>query len=98
MAGRITSASGEAPEPLTVIIDGQPYEAYAGETVAAALYASGRRAWRKSRGGQPRGLLCGMGVCFDCLVTVDETPGLRACQTLVADGMRIVVEVSEDPS
>jgi hypothetical protein len=64
--------------------------AYEGETVAAALLADGRRAFRRTvRRGEPRGLLCGMGVCFDCLVRVDGRPNVRACQTPVAEGMRV---------
>jgi NADH dehydrogenase/NADH:ubiquinone oxidoreductase subunit G len=75
---------------VTIWIDGQPTEAYAGETVAAALLASGKRVFRltdKSRA--PRGLYCGMGVCFDCLVTVDGEALVRACVTPVRAGMMI---------
>jgi predicted molibdopterin-dependent oxidoreductase YjgC len=68
-------------------VDGKPVRAMPGETLAAALYAAGIRAWRRSRQGDPRGLLCGMGVCYDCLVTVDGVPGQRACQVEVRPGM-----------
>ncbi|HEV3260220.1 MAG TPA: (2Fe-2S)-binding protein [Gemmataceae bacterium] len=70
--------------------DGEELQAFMGQTVAAALLATGRRAWRyTSRCGEPRGLFCGMGICFDCLVRVDGRPNERACQTPVAEGMRI---------
>ena len=70
--------------------DGQELHAVEGQTVAAALLAAGRRVWRTTtRCGEPRGLFCGMGVCFDCLVQVDGRPNVRACQTLVAEGMRV---------
>lgn len=69
--------------------------AYAGETIAGALLASGRRAWRHTRHGQPRGLFCGIGLCYDCLVTVNGTPNVRACQTSVAAGM--VVDTQGTP-
>ena len=75
-------------QAVTIIVDGVPVQAYLGETVAGVLLAQGRRAWRRTaKTGQPRGLFCGMGVCFDCLVTVDGHPGVRACITPVADGM-----------
>ncbi|RYJ01501.1 MAG: (2Fe-2S)-binding protein, partial [Acetobacteraceae bacterium] len=51
--------------------DGQSLEALPGETLAATLSAAGILAYRQTAGGAPRGLFCGMGACFDCLVTVD---------------------------
>ncbi len=64
--------------------------ARAGDTVAAALLAAGRRVCRwTGRRQEPRGLLCGMGVCFECQVQIDGRPGVRACQTPVAEGMRV---------
>jgi predicted molibdopterin-dependent oxidoreductase YjgC len=70
--------------------DGEELHAVEGQTVAAALLAAGRRVWRYTgRRGEPRGLFCGMGVCFDCLVRIDGRPNLRACQTVVAEGMRV---------
>src|SRR6185295_16849282 len=74
---------------LTVYVDGEPLTAYAGETLAAAMLAVGRRALRAApRTGSPRGLFCGMGVCYDCLMVVDGRPNVRACMTYVAEGMR----------
>jgi predicted molibdopterin-dependent oxidoreductase YjgC len=79
----------ESERTLSFIVDGTPCIAYPGDTIAAALYAAGRRAWRRSRHGDLRGLLCGIGVCFDCLVTVDGIPNQRACQVEVRDGMAV---------
>jgi predicted molibdopterin-dependent oxidoreductase YjgC len=71
-------------------VDGVPITAEEGQSVAAALMASGRRAWRSTpRYAQPRGLFCGMGVCFDCLVEIDGRANLRACRTLALPGMRV---------
>jgi aerobic-type carbon monoxide dehydrogenase small subunit (CoxS/CutS family) len=79
---------------LTFTFDGQTIAAYEGETIAAALLAAGQRVFRRSsRGDEPRGLFCGMGVCFDCLVCVDGCPNVRACQTPVADGMRVETQL-----
>jgi predicted molibdopterin-dependent oxidoreductase YjgC len=74
---------------ITVTVDGQPRTAYAGETVAAALIADDGIVTRRTASGAGRGVYCGMGVCFDCLVVIDGIPNTRACMTLVADGMRI---------
>lgn len=67
--------------------DGRPMTAQSGQTVAAALLAEGIRSWRTTRfGGRPRGLFCGIGVCFDCLVTVNDEPNVRACLAVLAPG------------
>ena len=69
-----------ARERFTITFDGQPLEVEAGQTIAAALIAGGRRTWRTTRaGGAPRGAFCGIGVCFDCLATVNGRPNVRAC-------------------
>jgi hypothetical protein len=63
-----------------ITFDGRPVTVRPGQTVGAALHASGVRSWRTTReNGRPRGLFCGIGVCFDCLVTVNGDPSLRAC-------------------
>lgn len=68
--------------PLVFTWNGEPIQAYDGETIATALLASGRRICRESpRLGSPRGVFCGMGACFECLVVVDGRPGVRACLT-----------------
>ena len=60
--------------------DGRPVPFRQGQTVGAALWADGVRSWRRTRfEGRPRGLFCGIGVCFDCLVEVDGRPDQRAC-------------------
>ncbi|MEU4678905.1 (2Fe-2S)-binding protein [Micromonospora sp. NPDC023737] len=61
-----------------------------GQSVAAALIAAGVTDWRTTgRGGRPRGVFCGIGICFDCLITVDGIPDQRACLVAAADGMRL---------
>ena len=72
---------------MTILLDGEPAEAYEGETVAAVLLAQGRIATRRTPGGEPRGIFCGMGVCFDCLMIVDGVPNTRACMTWVREGL-----------
>src|SRR5215468_4939664 len=75
--------------PVRIRFDGTEIEALPGETIAAALAAADIVAVRRTRSGAPRGPYCGMGVCFDCLVTVDGRPNQRACLTKVAAGMDV---------
>lgn len=65
-----------------ITFEGRPIPIADGQSIGAALTAAGIRSWRTTRvGGRPRGLFCGIGVCFDCLVTVNGRPSLRACAT-----------------
>ncbi|MFF3846251.1 (2Fe-2S)-binding protein [Streptomyces sp. NPDC002328] len=76
--------------PFTVTFDGREIEALPGQTVAAALWSAGIMSWRDTRReSRPRGVFCGIGVCFDCLVTVDGRPNQRACLTPAAPGTDI---------
>lgn len=75
---------------IEILVDGQPLEAFEGESVAVAVLAAGRRVLRSTaRQGKPRGLYCGIGVCFDCVMTIDGLPNIRTCQTSVRAGMRV---------
>lgn len=66
--------------PFELTFDGEPIEAWAGESVAAALTSGGKRAFREASTGAPRGMWCGMGVCGECRVEVDGKVRL-ACMT-----------------
>ncbi|MEV5102023.1 (2Fe-2S)-binding protein [Streptomyces massasporeus] len=83
--------AGARPGPaFTVTFDGRPVEALPGQTVAAVLWSAGVTSWRSTRGqGRPRGVFCGIGVCFDCLVTVNGRPNQRACLVPVRPGDEI---------
>ena len=75
---------------VTLTVDGRPVEAREGDTVAAALLAAGIVTFRETPvSGAPRGPLCLMGVCFECLVTIDGAGSRQACLTLVSDGMAV---------
>lgn len=74
---------------IQATFEGEPITAPAGASIAAALIASDRIAWRRTRESAPRGLFCGIGVCFDCLVEVDGESGQRACMIPLEDGMRV---------
>jgi hypothetical protein len=87
---RLPDSAGLARGPaVTITVDGRACTAYLGESVAAALMADGDLTTRTTVDGEPRGVFCGMGVCFECLVIVDDVPGTRACLTWVRDGMDV---------
>ena len=75
---------------VTVTFAGRTLQARDGQSVAAALTAAGVRSWRTTRREErPRGLFCGIGACFDCLLTIDGRPAQRACLVPVRDGMTL---------
>jgi len=80
------------PREVTIKVDDRPLQAVEGRSLAAALLEAGQQTLRRSPSGQEaRGLYCAMGVCFECLVTIDGAPGQRACQVRVRDGMIVAL-------
>lgn len=78
---------------LEILVDGQPVRAREGDTVAAALIASGLDVRRETAvSGAPRLPYCMMGVCFDCLVTIDGVGNRQGCLVPVAAGMRVEIQ------
>lgn len=78
----------------TFTFDGQPVATRPGHSIAAALTEAGHRAFRATAKGAQRGIFCGMGVCQDCLVTVDGTPNKRACMTKAAPGLTVETQIA----
>jgi len=74
--------------------DGNPIATRPGQSIAAALTEAGIRAFRATAKDARRGMFCGMGVCQDCLVTVDGTPNVRACMTTATEGLRVETQVA----
>ncbi|MCX2968593.1 MULTISPECIES: (2Fe-2S)-binding protein [Streptomyces] len=83
-AGLVRADSQSA---MGIDYDGRKLPALPGQSIAAALWAAGIVSWRTTRRGErPRGAFCGMGVCFDCLITVNGRPNQRACLVPAHDG------------
>ncbi len=73
-----------------IVVDGNPVPAQPGETVAQAMLAHNLRTCRSTAvSGAARGPYCLMGICFDCLVTIDGEQNLQGCLVPVQDGMQI---------
>ena len=78
-------------DDVEIVVDGRSVMVPAGIPLAAALWRVGvRRMRRTGTGGPPRGPMCGIGVCFDCLVTLNDRPTQRACSVTVRAGDRVV--------
>ncbi|MBV8811970.1 MAG: (2Fe-2S)-binding protein [Acidobacteriaceae bacterium] len=76
-------------EMISLSINGVSIRVPAGTMVAAAVLIAGETMFRRSVSGEARGPLCGMGVCFECRVTIDEAPHCRSCQIICRDGMKV---------
>jgi hypothetical protein len=76
-----------ATSDVHIVIDGEPIDGVEGQTIAGVLLSTGRLSWRTtSAAGRPRGVFCGIGVCYDCLVVVNGLRDVRACQRRAVDG------------
>lgn len=77
---------------MKVFVNGLEIEAIESENVGTFLLKRRQQVLRKTRfEDNPRGMFCGIGVCFDCIVTIDGIANQRACITQLRDGMRIEV-------
>ena len=79
------------PDPIRITIDRRPLTVEHGSTVAVAIAIAGL-ACRTSVTGEPRGPLCAMGICFECLATVNGIAHRRTCQLLCEPGMEIFTQ------
>ena len=77
--------------------DGEKIDAITGQSVAAALLAANQRTLRKTRfNNNERGVFCGIGICFDCLVVIDGITNQRACLIEAKPGMKVQTQVGSD--
>lgn len=76
-------------ERVTMFVNGKPVNVPAGTIVAVAVALTGATRFRSSVHGEARGPLCGMGVCFECRVTINGQSHCRSCLTLCEEGMEV---------
>ncbi|SPF39158.1 Ferredoxin protein [Candidatus Sulfopaludibacter sp. SbA4] len=76
-------------EVVKLSVNGVSVTVARGAMVSAAVAASGVSAFRKSVAGEPRGPLCGMGICFECRVTVNGRAHVRSCQVPCEEAMEV---------
>jgi len=94
MSRRITQGVAR-PVPVSILVNDRAIEACEGESILTALIAAGVLTMSRDSFGRLRTPFCNMGICFDCLIEVEEganvTSGVRACLTPVRADMRVVV-------
>lgn len=82
--------SNNSESKISFTFNGNPYEAVEGQSIAAALMESGVRELRQTRfQGEPRLIFCGIGICFDCVVVVNDIANQRACLVEVVPGDQV---------
>ena len=74
---------------IQIRINGRPITVSIGTVVAAAIAQAGELRFRRSVQGQPRGPLCGMGICMECRATIDGLAHCRTCQIICREGMQV---------
>jgi predicted molibdopterin-dependent oxidoreductase YjgC len=92
IASMFTRSSRAAPSSrrrVTITVEGRSIDAYEGQSVASVLAVSGLAPTRFASSGAPRFAYCMMGVCFECLVSINGQPGQQSCIVRVQDGMRV---------
>jgi hypothetical protein len=78
----------EQAHSLVLKVNGVPVTVTSATTVAVAILGIGAPT-RRSVTGEPRGPLCGMGICFECRATIDGVPNQRTCQIICSHGMEV---------
>jgi sarcosine oxidase subunit alpha len=76
-------------ETIEIFVNGRAVRVAAGMSVAAAVFVAGEHIFRTSVTGEPRAALCGMGICFECRVTIDDQHHARSCQIVVKPGIKV---------
>jgi sarcosine oxidase subunit alpha len=76
-------------DPVKLTVNGVVVAVPAGAMVSTAVAMAGVSGYRRSVSGEPRGPLCGMGICFECRVTIDGRAHCRSCQIVCRPGMEV---------
>ena len=94
MRNRRVQKGVERGRQFEIEVDGKKIPAFEGETVAAAVIAAGQGTLRRTaRRNHPRGMYCGIGLCYECLMVINGVPNTRACQTLASPGCRAETQI-----
>jgi ferredoxin len=89
MLGDSARADSAGELSFEFAFEGRPVRARAGQSVAAALLANGIRTLRIDEAGNSKGVLCGIGYCFECRCVIDDEPDRRACMVEAKPAMRV---------
>jgi predicted molibdopterin-dependent oxidoreductase YjgC len=90
MNGRLVRAVAPAGPPVRIRVDGTEVTAYAGESVLVAVLTARNALRRHEFSDEARAGFCLMGACQDCWVWLADGRRVRACTTIIAEGMHVV--------
>jgi hypothetical protein len=76
-------------DSVTLSVNGTAVTVPSGAMVSTAVAMAGVSLYRRSITGEPRAPLCGMGICFECRVTIDSRAHCRSCQVVCQSGMEV---------
>ena len=76
-------------DSVTLSVNGTAVTVPSGAMVSTAVAMAGVSLYRRSVTGEPRAPLCGMGICFECRVTIDGRAHCRSCQVVCQPGMEV---------
>lgn len=80
-------------ESIAISVNGAAVTVPVGTMVSAAIAMAGVSTYRRSVSGDARAPLCGMGICFECRVTINGRAHCRSCQVVCRDGMEVHTDV-----
>ena len=83
---------------VVFFFEGKKLSAFDGETLASALLRSGEIFFRESKNNNFRGPYCMIGICFECLVDIDQMQSLQSCQVIVKNNMQVKRHKNSDLS
>ena len=80
------------PDTIQLSVNGRALTVPAGSLVSTAVFLTDQIIFRRSVSGEARAPLCGMGICFECRVTINGAAHARSCQIVCEEGMEIRTE------
>jgi predicted molibdopterin-dependent oxidoreductase YjgC len=90
MNGRLMRAVVPDGPSLRIRVDGVEVKAHTGDSLLVAVLASCSALRRHEFSDEARAGFCLMGACQDCWVWLADGQRVRACTTVVAEGMHVV--------
>jgi D-hydroxyproline dehydrogenase subunit gamma len=76
-------------DAVEIVVNAKVLRVEPGATVASALFNNDHHVFRRSTTGEVRAPVCGMGICYECRVTINGVAHQRACMVIVEHGMRV---------
>lgn len=87
---------GETARPIIRLsVDGDTVEALAGDTLMTAVLTQRGKLRVSEFGDGARAGFCLMGACQDCWVRLADGRRVRACTTMVVDGINVLTGAEE---